>query len=405
MNPTSLSSYFRGVAAKRLSAVEADVLRSNQRELNGVNRLKELLGEASDGRIFHAGFLYLSDTSEDHPLSADGQATWYDARNRHPTRSEYRLYFQPNSVMEAAREGDLLVIGLRPDGRLLMVVAAEGSVISSQIEWLFGLPPTSGKGFALRPNFSTGDAVASYARRAILSVLGIEPEIRADEYLPEMLRLFAGQFPGTREFSNYARRTMTDTDARESPDEAILRWMDREEALFRTLERHAIRARLAEGFRDDVDGFIRYSLSVQNRRKARAGFALENHVQAALDAAQLRFEYCAKTENRSRPDFLFPGSAEYRDPRFPFESLLMLGVKSSCKDRWRQVLTEADRIPRKHLFTLETGISGSQISEMHSRALQLVVPLGLHAAFAPERRASLMSLRAFIDLVRQSQRL
>ena len=26
----------------------------------------------------------------------------------------------------------------------------------------------------------------------------------------------------------------------------------------------------------------------------------------------------------------------------------MLGVKTTCKDRWRQVLSEADRIPQKH---------------------------------------------------------
>jgi hypothetical protein len=404
MNPDRLSSYFIGVATKRLSAVEADVFRSNQHELNGVSSLKELLGEVSEGQTFDAGFLYLSDTSEDRPLSVDGQATWYDARASHPTRSEYRLYFKTNAVMDRAREGDLLVIGLRPEGRLLLVVAAAESVIRPQIEWLFGLSSTNKAGFSLRPKFAAEDEVTSHARRAILSALGIETELRADDYLPEMLRLFEGRFPGTREFSNYARRTVTDTDPRESPDEAILGWMDREEALFRTLERHLISTRLAAGFGTDVDSFLGYSLSVQNRRKARAGFALENHVRAALEAAELRFDQCATTENRSRPDFLFPGGAEYRDPRFPSESLFMLGVKSTCKDRWRQVLTEADRIPRKHLLTLETGISSSQMGEMHSRALKLVVPLGLHAAFAPDRRDSLMSLRGFIELVQHSQR-
>jgi hypothetical protein len=33
----------------------------------------------------------------------------------------------------------------------------------------------------------------------------------------------------------------------------------------------------------------------------------------------------------------------------------MLGAKTTCKDRWRQVLTEAIKIPHKHLFTLETA--------------------------------------------------
>ena len=39
-----LSDYFDGVAVKRLSAVEANVLRSNQHEFNSSTQLKSLLG-------------------------------------------------------------------------------------------------------------------------------------------------------------------------------------------------------------------------------------------------------------------------------------------------------------------------------------------------------------------------
>ena len=42
----------------------------------------------------------------------------------------------------------------------------------------------------------------------------------------------------------------------------------------------------------------------------------------------------------------------------------MLAVKSTCKDRWRQILAEADRLPVKHLLTLEPGISVAQTDEM-----------------------------------------
>ena len=117
-----------------------------------------------------------------------------------------------------------------------------------------------------------------------------------------------------------------------------------------------------------------------------------------LIAARVRFECKATTENRSQPDFIFPGAAEYRDPAFPAKRLLMLGVKSTCKDRWRQVLSEADRIPAKHLLTLETGISASQLGEMRSRSLQLVIPAELHAAFAADRRSLLISFGSFIQL-------
>ena len=42
----------------------------------------------------------------------------------------------------------------------------------------------------------------------------------------------------------------------------------------------------------------------------------------------------------------------------------MLAAKTSCKDRWRQVLAEADRIRTKHLLTLEPAISKIQTAEM-----------------------------------------
>ena len=40
-----LSQYFEGVAVKLLSSVEADELSSNQHEFNGVESLKDILGE------------------------------------------------------------------------------------------------------------------------------------------------------------------------------------------------------------------------------------------------------------------------------------------------------------------------------------------------------------------------
>ena len=55
----------------------------------------------------------------------------------------------------------------------------------------------------------------------------------------------------------------------------------------------------------DVDGFLKFSLSVQNRRKARVGLALENHLEEVFNEQSIRFVRGAKTENKSKPDFLF----------------------------------------------------------------------------------------------------
>ena len=79
-------------------------------------------------------------------------------------------------------------------------------------------------------------------------------------------------------------------------------WLEREEALFRRLERTIVSERLKSGFMGeseaDVDGFISFSLSVQNRRKSRAGQSLENHLEVVFKAHGLKFDRGTMTEER-----------------------------------------------------------------------------------------------------------
>ncbi len=156
-----------------------------------------------------------------------------------------------------------------------------------------------------------------------------------------MLENFKGIFPTTREFSAYARSTLKDIVPQDGADDVLMAWLEREEILFRTLERHLIGDRLTQGFDGDVYSFISFSLSVQNRRKSRVGLSLENHLESLFTALGVRYSRTAVTENKTKPDFLFPGHAEYHDPAFNHLNLIMLGVKTTCKDRWRQVLAEA----------------------------------------------------------------
>jgi hypothetical protein len=179
--------------------------------------------------------------------------------------------------------------------------------------------------------------------------------------------------------------------------------MEREEILFRTLERHLIGDRLTKGFDGDVDSFIGFSLSVQNRRKSRVGLALENHLEHMFSECGICYSRAAVTENKAKPDFIFPGKAEYHDAAFDPLNLTMLGVKSTCKDRWRQVLAEADRIERKHLLTLEAAISANQTDEMQAKNLQLVLPRKLHETYTAEQRAWLLDVSDFTALVRERQ--
>jgi hypothetical protein len=382
--------------------VEVDVFRSNQHEFNGVDGLKRIFGEAVGKQKFPAKFIYLTD-NDDEPVVADGFLTWYDARANHLTRSEHRLYFPTSTVSQCAAEGDLLVLGRRQDGSVLVVIAADGSTIANQVGWLFGLSGLEHPGFSVREELETDQDRIKFASRFILEQIGVVVETTEDTFLDEMLRRFDGSFPTTRDFSAYARSTLADISAADAPDATVMAWMEREEILFRTLERHLIADRLGKGFGGDVDGFMSFSLSVQNRRKSRVGMALENHLEHIFIAHKVRYTRSALTENKSRPDFIFPGVEQYQNPAWDALKLTMLGVKSTCKDRWRQVLAEADRIPRKHLLTLETAISSNQTDEMIAKQLQLVLPRGLHSTYSMAQQSWLMDIATFTAMVKQRQ--
>jgi len=402
MKAGHLSEYFTGVAAKRLSAVEADVVRSHQHEFNGVEGLKRIFGQATGKQKFQARFIYLND-HDDEPATADGFLTWYDARERHATRSEHRLYFPTTSVSQCAAEGDLLVIGRRSDGSVLVVIAESNSTIANQVQWLFGLTDLAHPGFSVREELESEQDRIEFAARFILENIGVVVETHEESLLEAMLAKFDGTFPTTSEFSAYTRSTLSDINAMDDPDAALIAWMEREEILFRTLERHLIAERLTQGFEDDVEDFIGYSLSVQNRRKRRVGLALENHLEVIFESNDIRYSRGAVTENKARPDFLFPGEVEYHDAGFAAERLTMLGVKNTSKDRWRQVLAEADRIQRKHLLTLETAISSAQTDEMEAKNLQLVVPIKLQETYTLKQREWLHSIADFTRLVKGRQ--
>jgi len=393
----TLSKYFAGLAFKRLSAVEARAESSNQHEFNGTEPLKNLLGD--DRKQIPAQFIYLDDTSE-QAVTAAGDLTWYEARK--PPRSEYRLYYRDNPVATLSAEGDLILFAKRQDDSLVVVIAQANSTAENQVRWLFGLPEVASTGLsgrALRGDEAGLDAT----RKLILEQLGVEVVDTDENLLELLLRRFPKGFPSTREFSAFARETLPDVTSVNHSDAALLHWWDREEVLFRTLERHLVAKRLRDGFGDDVDAFIAYSMGVHQRRRSRAGLAMEHHVEHVLLENGLRFKRTPTTENKSRPDFLFPGIDEYRSPSFPAERLTMLGVKSTSKERWRQVLTEADRIRQKHLFTNEPGISVAQTNEMQSQGLRLVLPAALHGSYKAEQVDWLMSLSEFVSLVRERQ--
>ena len=402
MRRGQLGDYFTGVGVKRLSAVDAEPKKSNQHEVGTTRAMREqFLGEVHRQR-FQVVYVWLGQDQD--IFKTKGTATHYDARKQKADRDpEWRLYYTSNSVTEAMGEGDTLFLAMDNNGLLYFIVAPEASTSERQLSWLFDLIPT-GQSFVSR-EFPDDDPELIFAAHFILDEIGVEFKEPDADKLDSIIEQFGTEFPRTAEFSKLARMTLPEVRAEDDPDAALVDWLTHEEALFRRLERRVVSARIEEGFHNedgtDVDGFIKFSLSVQNRRKSRMGHSLENHLEAVFQACNIAYVRGAVTENKQKPDFLFPSEEAYRAaPDTDYSYLTMLGAKSTCKDRWRQVLAEASKIPRKHLLTLELGISESQTNQMENSNLQLVVPQSIHKSYTYDQRAWLWNLEEFIRYVK-----
>lgn len=215
-------------------------------------------------------------------------------------------------------------------------------------------------------------------------------------------------FPPAMEMSNVARSLynsifhMTDRRIILEPDKTILRWIDAEYKLFRYIEEKCYKPKYTSPF-SNCQELVDFSNEILNRRKSRAGKSLEHHLSSIFSLSSLQFDEQKVTEGKNKPDFIFPGIEYYRNKNFPEEELIFLGAKTTCKDRWRQVLEEADRIKTKFLFTLQPGITTSQLDAMKKADLVLVVPEQNKRCFDPAHRDEIFSLKQFIDMVKVKQ--
>ena len=408
-----LSEYFTGVGTKVLTPVDTPKdSASNQHEVgDGQNGrvLKRILGDDPRKRPnpFPARYIWVREEQES--IRASGTLSWYDTRENQPHRGpEWRLYYQNNGVTEQMNAGDRLFVARQPDDTILFIVVPADSTTANQLLWLFGIRDAPFDLFTAQEIADTADVRIDFVVRLILDEIGIEYEDPHANELDAIIEPFGYEFPPTRVFSDHARLTLSGVSAREDPDAALVAWVDHEYAMFRRLEARIVEKSIRRGWttddgKVDVDAFLKYSLGVQNRRKARMGRALENHLEAVFDRSGVRYTAQVKTETGKRADFIFPGAAEYFDHEFPVSALTMLAAKSSCKERWSQILSESDKIRDKHLVTLEPGISVSGTDMMRQAQVQLVVPGRIRESYTPAQQDWLMSLQDFVGMVSERQ--
>lgn len=242
----------------------------------------------------------------------------------------------------------------------------------------------------------------------LIDVAGIvKPDVKIAQLLQEFAARFKS-FPETRTMAAGARDcfnrayNIAEAALKNKSDDILLNWVDTEYRLFRFMEEKVYADIMTKPF-GSIDAFVQMANEVLNRRKSRAGKSLEHHLADIFTKNELVFEEQAVTEDNKKPDFLFPNAECYHNLQFPADDLIVLGAKTTCKDRWRQVLTEADRVDVKFLFTLQQGISKNQLKEMHDSRLTLVVPHKYIESFPKEYQSDISDLNGFIGMVRKKQ--
>ena len=230
-------------------------------------------------------------------------------------------------------------------------------------------------------------------------------EARAEIAFSDFIQTLTVDFPTSIAMSQAARKIFNEVYDHEeniqlNPDRQLTDWIETEYCLFRKIEYARYGDMIAGGFAS-VEQFIDAANMVLNRRKSRAGKSLEHHLSAMFDGNNLIYQAQPRTEGNKRPDFIFPSEAAYQDLCFPSENLIFLAAKTTCKDRWRQIINEANRITDKHLFTLQQGISIQQINEMEAEQITLVVPANYIGTYPKEKRNSIWTLKKFISYAKE----
>jgi hypothetical protein len=230
------------------------------------------------------------------------------------------------------------------------------------------------------------------------------PPLSENDCIDQMFRAFAKNlnvFPPGSQFSQKTCEAMLQCVkgfGKKATDDRLMLLMQSEYRLFKLVERQICLPEVLRLFKD-IDDFLKTAATLMNRRKSRAGRSMENHIQYLLADAKIPFD--SSPQIYGEPDIIIPNKAAYDDPKYPTDKLFMVGVKTTCKDRWRQVTQEAPRIPWKHLITIQEGISANQLVQMHQAKVTLVVPQKLHSRYPDVKGVNLLDLDGFIKTVRK----
>jgi hypothetical protein len=331
---------------------------------------------------------------DSHPDHREARVVWYNNKLHGGTRNETRmtrLGGQASALLNPDSTGSIaaFVFLLNSEGRATSCHAwvCDNPLQEDIIEDRFGV--VEPKSFTIwRPGLVPQQIQVAAEAGCHLS----------REQLPPA---WLEKFPKGEEIIAKTRELRPDNDR--TVDDRLLRRRECEYEIFKSVEEAVYLPRMANGF-NSIEGFVGLAQTILQSRKSRSGNSLELHARDIMVEEELingtDFAHKPIIEGNKRPDFIFPSVAAYNDQSYPRGRLRMLAAKTTCKDRWRQIITEADDIPLKHLLTLQEGVSENQFREMLQENVQLVVPTRLHTSYPPSVRPQLMSFEGFIAEVR-----
>lgn len=315
---------------------------------------------------------------EGNQLTTQSRVVYY------PSKDEYRLtqLDEANRYRKESNFGSLFLMTKTEERKYFAWILN----LEENIEYIldtFGIDPGKGENL-IEP---------------VRSVTGKEIQTQYQQIFDAFLDACPDGFPSTEEMAYKAIELQKQFYYTEKyPDSILLKRLDIEYELFRYIEYR----KFCHLFKSSCENFshnITLAQSIFQRRSSRAGTSLELHLGRIFKEHGLSYSWQGTTENNKKPDFIFPDILEYHNPDYPVDKLVFLGSKRTCRDRWRQILDEADKIPVKHLFTIQQGISTSQINQMQDKEVRLVVPGPYIDLYYQKSKDCIMNLQSFIEYV------
>jgi hypothetical protein len=334
-------------------------------------------------------------TIDSHPDAREVRAVWYNNRLRGGTRDEVRvtnLGGGASALLDPESTGALTIFafcrGDGADAESCRVWVCRNEVEEELVEREIG---------PVEPGRWTTFPADGWLLAAIRSAVRADCRLAAHQ-LP---RAWLKHFPSGEEIVRKVMELRPDRDL--WVDDRILRRRDCEFELFQSLEEAVELPRAQAGF-PTIAEFLAAAQTVLQRRKSRAGRSLELHMRAILLEERFvegrDFSYQPKAGNN--PDFLFPNEQAYLNVGVPRERIRMLAVKTTFRDRWRQVAEECADLPVRHLLTVQEGVSETQFNLISKAGIRLVVPKKTISSYSPKIRGEILTLEGFLQELRAS---